>query len=187
MVKLIVWAGIVFGLYTGWCYLPAWQEPRHMAATVENFLEHGKHTTHDALIREKTWKAAGSRSIDLAQEDIEVSRERASGQRIVQVRFRIPVTVEWLGRKQTLLRQVDVRHSYAVDEAAERARLDRIAENERIDRHNQRIAEGQSSAYERRMRAECAKGNRHVTVTHVMVTNADGQVDTVPCDAVRRW
>jgi hypothetical protein len=43
--KTLVWAVLGFGLYTGWCFLPAHQVPSHMSGSVENFLKHLDHTS----------------------------------------------------------------------------------------------------------------------------------------------
>ncbi len=187
MIKLLVWGTVLFGLYSAWCYLPVWREPSHLAGAVENILKHHDHTTVDGVFREKTRSAASGRELLLDPEEIDIRREQRSGERIVTVRFEMPVRITWLGQEKTLLRPVEARHHYAVDESREKARLDRIAHNERVDRHNQRVAKAAHDEYQRRVRAECAKGNGDFVVESVMVTMSDGERHGVPCDAVRHW
>jgi hypothetical protein len=161
--------------------------PGRISGTVENFLKHLDHTSPPGVVREKTWKAAQSLSLDLSRDQILVEREQLPGERIMRVRFGVPVTVDWLGSKRTLLRKVEVTHSYPVNEGPEKSRLAEIARGKKFERDQQRIAAANLAEYQGRIRSECSEGGEDFYTTHVMVTFADGSRNNVPCDVIDRW
>lgn len=186
--KYLIWTAILFGLYTGWCHLPLYTQPSHLESAVGNIMGVLDHTSPDAAIKDRTWKAVDSKGLWIDKKDIHVRREQQPGQRIVRVNFEIPVTVEWLGGTKTLSRSVDVAHAYSVNESDESARLARIEENARFERQQQQIAKHNLDDYQRQVKRECAKGNTEYTyTTSVFVTFSDGTTQNVPCSAAARW
>ena len=185
MVKKIVWGIIALGLYTAWCYLPAWQTPSQMGSSIESFLEHKTHNTADEAIRLKALDTAKTYGLELEKADVGVARESRPGQRVVNVRFAVGVPVSWLGQETVLQRPVEATYVYTVDEAAEESRLARAAEDERAMRRVNQMQMAAQSERNRRVQAECAKSNQYLEVTHVTITHGNGETEHVPCDAYR--
>ncbi len=186
--KYLVWAAILFGLYSGWCHLPFYTQPSHLESAVENILGALDHTSPDSAILDRTWKAIDSKGLYLKKQDIHVRRDQKQGERIVQVRFEIPVTVEWLGGTKTSSRTVEVAHSYPVNESEESSRLARIEDRKSFDRQQNRLARAHLDDYQQQVKRECAKGNTKYTYsTHVFVTFADGSTQSVPCSTAGNW
>jgi hypothetical protein len=180
-VKYLIWGGLIFGLYTGWCWLPAWQTPSQLESGLVNILEHLNHRSPDGVIRERTWKAVDSKGLYVAPKDIHLRRDQRPGERLVEVSFEIPVTVDWLGDQRTLLRPVRVTHRYEVSEAAESARLAKVEEDARLEGERTREAARRHQELTDRLRVECAKGGEDFVETTVFVTYSDGSTDSVPC------
>ncbi len=185
--KLLVWSSIGFAIYSGWCFLPTQWRPSHLETSIESVLEQLEHTATDRVIRERTWKAANVMSVDLERKQIQISREKLSGERVVNIRFQMPVTIEWLGNEKVFMRDIDVTHRYLVNEGAESARLARIEENERTRARGDRFARAQAAEYASQIREECAKGGEAFVTTGVFVTFSDGSSQNVSCSQVSQW
>ena len=183
--KLILWGAVIFGLYTAWCWMPAYMTPSQLESGIENILSHLDHTSPDSAIVDRSWKAADSKDIYVPRGEIRLSREQRPGERVVNVDFEIPVTVSWLGSDKKLTRPVHVTHVFEVNEAAESQRLADIEEREARDREQNRIAMRHMNDYKDRVRRECAKGNEHFYTSSVQVTFSDGQQQMVDCGVVK--
>lgn len=185
--KVVVWFAAILGLYTGWCWAPAYFTPSQLESGVENVLEHLNHASADSAILDRTWKTVDSKGLYVAPENIRLRREQRPGERIVEVEFEIPVSVDWLGTKRTLGRPVLARHVYEVDEAAEARRLADLEAQQAHDREQNRRAMRRLREYQAQVRRECAKGSDQFYTESVLVTFSDGSSETVNCAVIDRW
>jgi hypothetical protein len=187
-VKLIIWGALIFGLYTGWCWLPAQRMPSHLESGITSILGALNHTSPDSAIRQRTWTAIDSKGLYVAPKDIQVTRSQRPGERVVDVRFEIPVKIDWLGSERTLIRPVHINHSWAVNEGAESQRLAQIEDSKRFEAEQNRIATRHLKDYQSRVKRECAKGNtKHMRTTGVFVTFSDGTHQNVDCSQAAAW
>ena len=185
--KFIVCALICFGLYSGYCFMPAYTVQSQFENLIAHALETGTHKLKAKAIRDKTLQAARSESIELEKDDIEIHREPGEGERTIHVAFQLPVTISYLGSERTLLRSVHVSRTYPVDEAAE-ARLVAQQENRRrTAKEEKRRGRAEAADYYGRISDKCAEStSREFTATGVLITGAKGGIKTVKCSDARR-
>jgi hypothetical protein len=185
MGKLIVWGAIAFAAYAGMQFIPAWMKHSQLEGSISNVLEHGDHTQSDDAIVAKAMKTIGSLELDVDPADLFIARERREGERTIQVQLRYVVPVAFLGAR-SWERELDVAHTYPVDEMAEaRRERDEAQNRSQIATRRQRNAAGEAG-FRSQMREECGRSTRDFQVTGVMVTKGKEQ-RMVDCDAVSHW
>jgi hypothetical protein len=185
--KLIVAALISFALYSGYCFLPVYTTESQFEHLVSAMLADGNPKLTDKSIRNKTLEAARSDSIPLENDDIEIWREQAEGERTIHVEFALPVTISYLGSERTLVRQLHLFQTYEVDEAAEARLVAQREEERRMNRERRQRGREHAADYYGQIQEECEKGtSRDFVVTHVMVTGPKGRIKTVDCPTAHR-
>jgi len=115
--KLLVWALLGFGAYTGFQLLPVACAGGNLERAVANALQTVDHTSTDNAIRRQIAKHAGVSSLEVDPAWVRVERESHPGRRIVHVSVDMPVPVSWLGER-TFHREVRATRAIAVDEEA---------------------------------------------------------------------
>ncbi len=186
--KLLVWAVIAFASYSSCSFLPAWMKQTQLEGAVASVLENGKHTLPDGTIRAKAVSAATSVSIPLAEEDVEIFREQREGERIVHVEFEYPVIVSYLGSQRELVRQVQVAHSFEVDEAAEARREKQEQERQRTRAESRRRDKAAMNEYKSRIVEKCRSATKgDFVASHVSITYPGGHSEIVDCSTAYRW
>lgn len=129
--KQLVLVLVLFGLYTGYRFLPAYFTASQVEGAIENVLRHSSHTTTDDTFRTKVVRIASENSIPLEERDIRIRRSSSHGERVVSIDFEYPYTVPYLGSERSFIRDVSLAHAFQIDEAMEARRQQQFDENMR--------------------------------------------------------
>jgi len=183
----LVGAGLAFAVYAGWCFSPAWVKHSQLEGSVQRVLEHARDAKlPDRTLVQKALVAAEGVEVPLEAEEISVRREARPGERTIHVEFAVPVEVEFLGSRRTVVRRVAAQRTFAVDEAEwAREERRRAEEREAVAERQRRNREGKL-AFKERLQDECRSESALVT-THVMVTHPSGERQMIDCSSLDRW
>ncbi len=186
--KLLFWGGLGFALHSAYCFVPVYLSHARVEGTVSNILKYGDHTLADSFLRDRAQKASASVSHELADDQIAVRYERAPGERTIHVEFDLPITVSYLGADRTITRRVHAERTWPVNEA-EQARIVAKREDQRVEEEKARRKQRRQFAeYKSRIQAECTQHNsRTAYVTHLSVTQDDGNTQIIPCSTAMSW
>ncbi len=185
--KKIVWLAIAFAFYAGWCHFPAYMKHNQLEGSIQSGLDHAEsQVILDSAIIQKTLKTARDLEIPIEEGDIYIRHESRTGERSIHVEFAMPIEIEFLGKKKTVVRQVAASRTFAVDEvqlaqqAQQRTRFDRAQEEQ-----TKRLR-AETAAYKARLDEECSSKGDLIT-THLVVTRADGRQQFIDCGSLDHW
>ena len=186
--KMLFWGGFGFALYSAYCFVPVYLSHARVEGAISNVLKYGDHTLADSFLRDRALKASASVSYEPALYQIDVWHDRAPGTRTIHVVFDLPITVSYLGADRTITRRVHAQQTWPVNEADETRLAGEREDARNAEESARRESQMHLAEYKYRMREECT---RHTTttsyVTHITLTQDDGNTQVVPCSAVMSW
>ena len=133
--KYVIWGLIIFGLYSGYKFLPVLMTRSSISHAVQAEMAGVTDDMTDDMIVKRLVRSAKVASIELDPARITVWRERRQGERQIRVDIEHPVAIQYLGSERHVMSHITVDEVVPVDEVAEARRLARKQrDQDRIER-----------------------------------------------------
>ncbi len=123
-VKHLVLIVIVFGVYTGYKFVPVSFTKSRITHVVDVALNDTTHLWTDDGLRKMIVRTASTGSLGLEESQITVQKETRPGERIVHIDVQYPMSISYLGSERTVNANVYVAKVFKVNEAAEVRRIE---------------------------------------------------------------